>query len=171
MPSPDSTTKTARMSATTWDTVSREMEEEGVTFSGWVRKRAEERVHPTAQKGAEDKTPKNLTPDLGTPSGFVPLSEYNALLDELREERTGKPIPFEEDYGSLAKLKSYAPLFGLKEEEYIGKIVEAIDGGVLMYENEHFVGVGNLDTSEFEDKCRLNGENAQKALDKIARGM
>ncbi len=104
------------------------------------------------------------------PQGYVPQSEYDAVVDELRAERVGKS-PFDEDYESLAKLKSYAPLFGLKEEEYIGKIVEAIDGGVLMYENEHFVGVGNLDTSEFEDKCRLNGENAQKALDKIARGM
>lgn len=41
MPSADSKVQSARMSRDTWEIVRKEMEEEGITFSRWVRNKAE----------------------------------------------------------------------------------------------------------------------------------
>ena len=56
MPSPGSVTHTARMSAQTWATVLRDMKTYGITFSRWVREKAEEKDERTENEKAMDIT-------------------------------------------------------------------------------------------------------------------
>lgn len=69
----------------------------------------------------------------------------------------------------MKEFMSYASLFKMTESEYIEKIKEAIDKGVLMEENGKFVGVCQYDLSVLEEKCKKSGMSVQSVINKMAR--
>lgn len=69
----------------------------------------------------------------------------------------------------LEELLSYAPLFRMTEEEYVSKLKEAIDNGVLMEENGKFIGVCQYDMSVLEEKCKQSGMSVQGVIDKMTK--
>lgn len=69
----------------------------------------------------------------------------------------------------LKELLSYAPLFRMPEEEYVSKLKEAIDNGVLMEENGKFIGVCQYDMSVLEEKCKQSGMSVQGVIDKMTK--
>ena len=62
-----------------------------------------------------------------------------------------------------------ARAFGLDPEDFKLKLIEAVDDGKLMYENGEFLGVGQVDTSRFMERCAELGMNPQDTINKITQ--
>lgn len=114
---------------------------------------------------------EKLMEDGTTWSGAVhKLCEGIPVKTEVTSPKAEKSSTSSRVYPSeLDEFLSYAPLFGMSEEEYIKKIKEAIDKGVLMEENGKFVGVSQYNLSVLEEKCRRSGMNVQAVIDKMTK--
>lgn len=114
---------------------------------------------------------EKLMEDGTTWSGAVhKLCEGVPTKIETNTQKAEKNSTYSRAYPSeLDEFLSYAPLFGMNEEEYLTKIKEAIDKGVLMEENGKFVGVCQYDLSILEEKCKKSGMSVQSVIDKMGR--
>ena len=139
MPSVDSEVKTARMSAETWGIVQREMEEEGVTFSGWVKKKAQE----------------------GTP---LPTEMSHKTSEASVHE--GVPQLNEDVY---TEIEGMIKFYGVSVEDYLKDLSRSLNEGSLMYEGGRIRGVSEIDMEKFKDACHEANKDVQTMVNKCAQ--